>query len=977
MQSHVTNMKDISRIRIKWFTLALILCILLPIQVLTPTKGWDSNIFNNSSFNDIAPNNDYTTAFEITTSTNQTGELTSIETMQWWKVYVNITQRFSVTLILTNWVNPSSPGYYDFDLFLYDPDLKDLTFSAEDSDQDEVSTVATISGWYYIEIRHFIGVGKYVIQFEILESEKSDNYWWSATPINESTYFDYLDNTKDPSDWFSIKLNTTEILYTNITYSREQMGLMGNIYDDQQNLLSKSYRIGNNEVVNAVAYAPGTYFIEIVAIQGAGNYSLYVETKADGELDNYWWATPIHINPGNHSGTLDKESSDPTDWFTFQMNPVEVANIEVHSENTQLDIDVNLYDQNLQLLDESTNYIGPEKVTTVASEAGIYYIKLDAVIGKGNYSLYLETKPPIEISPGLYQSEFNTSISSSGVWYTFHLGPVEIAKVRLRIPIARIFHLYTYTYDQGLQWIDSANGDNNGTDILLGLSFTFSTWYLLIDTNFVSTNYSLSLEILHIDRIDLGLHTGILNESQDDIWYGVGLSNTTKNGLLAVELFPNRTDFDLELYSPRGELIDGSYLGMGQSEYIQGGTPISGIYVIRVIRIARNGSFELNINTEEAELVHPGTYSGYLNSSSPIAIYGIELKKADRILAILTTSTNINLNLELLHSDGSWYTGSYKLRGFVDVVSVVAHTDGIYFLRICCVRSEGTYNLQISIQSNITIPSDLAGNFPQAARFILPGIYHDDLNELDIHDYYTIGLEAGDLLTVEASGWNSNTDFELEVLKPDYTLHQGSWSSKSAETVSFMVQDNGLYFIHIYSFRGSDSYVLRVHLKSNNSTIPDFAGNKLSTSKLIRQNSYEDYLSLKYDPEDYYRFLLFKGDNKTITISGWDASTSDFELQILNSTSNILAISSSIESEEQIVFVAPYTGVFYIRVYSVYGNGLYVFSVLSDPSTTIIIPPKTTLTIDEFLFSKILIIGVCLAFIFSKYRNRIKIKKAQ
>ena len=79
---------------------------------------------------------------------------------------------------------------------------------------------------------------------------------------------------------------------------------MHQIYDDQQNLLSRSDRIGDNEVVNAVAYAPGIYYIEIVAIQGAGNYTLNIETKAEGELDNYWWATPSLIIPGNHSGTL-------------------------------------------------------------------------------------------------------------------------------------------------------------------------------------------------------------------------------------------------------------------------------------------------------------------------------------------------------------------------------------------------------------------------------------------------------------------------------------------------------------------------------------------------------------------------------------------------------------------------------------------------------------------------------------------------
>ena len=289
--------------------------------------------------------------------------------------------------------------------------------------------------------------------------------------------------------------------------------------------------------------------------------------------------------------------------------------------------------------------------------------------------------------------------------------------------------------------------------------------------------------------------------------------------------------------------------------------------------------------------------------------------------------------------------------------------------------SEGTYNLSISIQSNTQIPSDLAGNFPQAARLILPGIYNDDLNEFDIHDYYTIGLEAGDILNVEASGWNSQTDFELEVLKPDYTLYKGSWSSKSAETVSFMVQESGFYFIHIFTFRGSDSYVLRIHVKSNISTIPDFAGNTLSTAQLIRKDSYEDYLSLKYDPEDYYRIFLFQGDIKTINISGWDASTADFELQILNSTSDILATSSSIESEEQLVFVAPSTGVFYIRVYSIYGSGLYMFSILSDPSKTKITTTTTTLITDEVPFSKILFIGVCLTFIFGMYKNRVRIKK--
>ncbi|MFQ6124107.1 MAG: hypothetical protein ACE5R6_05800 [Candidatus Heimdallarchaeota archaeon] len=895
----------------------------------------------NNGLNFVSLDNNWTSAEELTPGVNYTRTITSFDPVNYWKVFANFTQLVKAEIWLLQWVELTNPNYYDFDLFIYDQYHNELNSSTSSSNYEVVSTVATVSAWYYIEVHQYSGFGPYLLTVEITESDKTnDNYWWNAIPIDIGTYTysGSLDIINDSIDWFSLELNPTEILKVNITRSNAQIDIACGIYDEEQNLLARSIEINDTEVASAVAYAHGVYYLEIMVIQGAGAYTLNIEVTSGGEIDDYWWAYPKPIMAGNHSGSLDLGGSDPSDWFIFQLQPAEIVQIEITFPNTQLDLDARIYNHDLQLLDESAGYEGQEKISTVATRPEIYYLELEAIWGGGNYTFSLQITPPTPISPGMYLGNLDTNTGRDKMWFTFHLSSNKVAKVRVKFPSNQTnIDVHLYTFHGELKHVDSSIG-NDDTKEVFGLSFTPKTWYLLVIARWGASNYSLTLNSVPVNLIGPGYHLGILNESNQEVWYGIELQ---QGDCLMASLYSNRTDYDMEFYSTTGSWLVGSYLGQGQLEKVQGIAQTSGVYGIRIFRYTGAGLYKVLMTIAHPELITPGNYSGLLNASSPKIIYKVELQQNDKIIARITTPISTNLNMELFSPNGTWVAGSFKPRGYIDEVSGVAQITGTFFLCITWESGSEDYELNLNVQPDSPPLSDFAGGSPQTARKIIPGRYYDALDDIiDRHDYYALLLESGDILHVKANGWTPPVDFDLEVLAPDLSLVQGSWDTTPYETVEITAKSSGIHYLHLFSVQGSGPYTIEVRNKAGISPIPDQAGNNVNSAQTIQPGVYNEYLSIKYDSDDYYRIELEMGDNVTILIRGWNASTADFELQVLNSTFGILNTSSGIGSEEQVTFIAQTTETFYIRAFSIIGNGWYTLELYINPT-------KSTITTRE------------------------------
>lgn len=962
-------MNESSSIRIRCLSLFLIAIViemlLISMHPCIQTEEQTPKDFKYNGLNYVSLDNNWTSANELTPGINYTRTITSFDPVDYWKVFANFTQLIIAEIWLLQWVELTDPSYYDFDLFIYDQYHNELNSSTSTSYYEVVSTVATASAWYYIEVHQYSGFGPYLLTVEITEGDKTDdNYWWNATPIDIGTHSGYLDITNDSVDWFSLELLATEIVWVNITLSNTQMELACGIYDENQNLLARSSRVADIEVASAVAYTLGVYYLEIIAFQGAGAYTLSLDVTSGGETDNYWWATPTRIVVGNHSGSLDLRISDSSDWFIFQLRPAEIVHIEITFPNTQLDLDARIYDHDLQLLDESAGYEGFEKISTVASIPEIYYLELEAIWGAGNYTFSLQITPPTSISQGTFLGKLDTNTGLDKTWFTFYLGSKKVAKARVEFPRNQInIDINLFTFDGGLKCVDGSYR-NDDTKEVFGLSFKPRTWYLLVEAHWGASNYSLNLESLPINLIKPGIQWGILNESKQETWYGIDLQ---PGDCLSANLRSNRTDYDMELFSTTGSWLDGSYLGQDRLEKVRGIAQTSGIYGIRILRYTGSELYRLLVTITHPELITPGNYSGFLNASSPKILYMIELQQKDKIMARITTPISTNLNLELFSQDGTWLTGSFKPRGYTDEVSYVAQITGTYFLCITWESGSEEYNLNLNLQPDSPPTSDFAWDSPQTARKIIPSRYYDVLDEFtDRDDYYALLLESGDILHVTANGWTPPVDFDLEILAPDLSLVQGSWDTTSSETVEITANTYGIHYLHLYSVQGSGPYIIEVRVKSGISPIPDLAGNNVTTAKSVQPGVYNEYLSAKYDSDDYYRIQFNMGDNVTILIRGWNTTRADFELQVLNSTFSIVSTASGIDSEEQVTFIAQTTEIFYIRAFSVVGNGWYELYIS---------PTKSTITTPEMTDLGFQLAGGLLVLVVVFYLSRIKRRK--
>jgi len=933
--------------------------LLAPLNPSLYVRGQPPDL-EQDDFARTAISEDWTSASELTPGVNYTTILSLRHVVDWWKVFLNATQHLTVELVLTYWIEPRTSGYYDFDLFLYDTHLTELDYSVSSTAHESVTAVTTTSGWFYIKVEQHIGIGPYTITSVVREDGKSDEHWWGATYINRTSINGTTINgsifsgelnisTDDAIDWFSLKLFTTEILWVNVTFYSLQLDLFIRLYDENLNMLAVSTGYIDIESVNAVAYLSGLYFLEIVSFQGAGTYTTSIMITGNGELDNYWWAIPTPIKTGNNTGSLSPTAADPSDWFIVQLRTAEVLYIDLMFLNTQIDIDARIYDSDLHKLDESTGYRGRENVSAVASASGIYYLELLGFWGTGNYSFIMEVISPISIIPGLYHDDLNATSDPTQRWYSFILGSEKAANIRIEFPSSQInIDIHLYSFNMRLQWIDGSYGHSN-TEEVTAISSGPSNWYILVEVRWGFGNYSLTLDVNSIISIESGTFAGFLNETNTEDWFRVDLQS---DNFTKVHLRSNGTDFDLDLFSSEGLWVGGSYLGLSISDKVLGVAPFKKYYYIRVFRTVGKGFYQLEVTISKIIPISSATHSDILNESIPDRLYAIELQQGDRIIAQTTSAPELNVNLAFLNPEGKWIVGSCAQRGMSDEIVWVVSVPGIYFLHVALQYGRGQYFLSHIITPNYQPPTDLAGNSLQSARKIIAGRYNEVLDELsDPHDYYSIQLEAGDSLIVTINDWDQTADFELEILDPKLLLIEGSWDTTPEEMVVVSANSSGTYYIHVYSVQGNSSYALVTKIKPGISPVLDFAGNDALTARSILTGAYEDYLSDTYDPDDYYRIQMEEGDNVTISISGWNTTIADFEIQVLNSSLAILTTASGISAKEEINYIAEYSGVFYIHVYSISGNGWYALMYkivgLEPPKNSTTRPDLTTVITHE------------------------------
>jgi len=174
---------------------------------------------------------------------------------------------------------------------------------------------------------------------------------------------------------------------------------------------------GNDIVMSYGSGETDDYFIRVIAISGAGAYTVYIQKTSITKDNNngYEFAEAITFT-NDHSATIQGEvgeSVDVEDWYSFEAVQGQFINISIDSLDYDAITDLPIMSITLFESDHINNYenesdptLDPTGYTngTVMEPPGLNYIKVFVIGGGGQYSMDILTDKPPVLNSGLEQS---------------------------------------------------------------------------------------------------------------------------------------------------------------------------------------------------------------------------------------------------------------------------------------------------------------------------------------------------------------------------------------------------------------------------------------------------------------------------------------------------------------------------------------------------------------------------------------------
>jgi len=178
----------------------------------------------------------------------------------------------------------------------------------------------------------------------------------------------------------------------------------------------------------------------------------------------------------------------------------------------------------------------------------------------------------------------------------------------------------------------------------------------------------------------------------------------------------------------------------------------------------------------------------------------------------------------------------------------VADISGIWFIRINRSSGEGNYQLSVDIQNQNDAGSNHdAGDTPEKAIALYPGIFTGLLQREDNVDWYSINLQEGQTINLELS-MPSDASFGLSLTRPGSTSGVGSVQSEDKiKTLQYVANVSGIWHIKIIRSSGEGDYQLSVNIysypfgeieQSQNLYSEGFTANKFRSNGILIQGWY-------------------------------------------------------------------------------------------------------------------------------------------
>jgi hypothetical protein len=305
-----------------------------------------------------------------------TGYVDSTDTYDYYKVSVTSGQTVRVSMI------PQTGS--DFDLALYDTNQSSVDSSALGGSQtDSVDGTASASGYFYVHVYRYSGVGTYSltvtksgvvasVQNDMGASTDAGDSFAQALTISAGTGTGYVDLT-DTEDYFKIGAAQGSTISATLTPpSGSDFDLY--LYDTNQSEVDSSILgSGQTDTVSYDATSTGDHYVRVLRYSGSGTYTLNVSSTTSGSIVE---SSHPYANSYDQTWTITRPS---------------VGRLRAHF--SQLDLEsgwdyVYVYDENHNFIESFTG--SSRDQTTSWVNGSTMYVRLTTDDSNGAYGFTID-----------------------------------------------------------------------------------------------------------------------------------------------------------------------------------------------------------------------------------------------------------------------------------------------------------------------------------------------------------------------------------------------------------------------------------------------------------------------------------------------------------------------------------------------------------------------------------------------------------
>jgi len=581
----------------------------------------------------------------------------------------------------------------------------------------------------------------------------------------------------------------------------------------------------------------------------------------DQFLDNNTSETASPITEGVYENLTLCGKTDE-DWYEITITKGEVLNFEIFFTDSYGDIELKLYDNEGNLLKNSTSNSDNEKITFLAEKSGVYKINIYSSLSFiGNiYSINYSTET-FQCDADEFE-ENNTSETAASIlkgshenltlcsesdedWYEIALTEGEVLNFEILFTDDNgDINLELYNNEGNILKSSRSTSDNEKIIFLVEETGIYRLRINSLGSNFIKNNYTInySAEPFQCEADEFEIN------------------NTSET---AATLSDGRYE-NLTLCSKNDE--DWYKIALTEGEVLN----------FEILFSDDNGNIDLKLYDNE----------------------GNDLKSS--------TSFSDNEKITFLVEE----TGIYKLK--INPTDSSIDND---FLK-------NTYTINYSAEPFQCETDEFdANNTSETAAPLSYGTYENlTLCNKDDEDWYEIALTAGEILNFEVLFTDDNGDIDLRLYDNEGNRLKMSMTISDNENITFLVKETGIYKLRVDA---TGSYFIKNNYTINYSILSDFCpsneqdqfdiNNTSETAASLNAGTYENLTLCSDIDEDWYEISLTEGEILNFEILFTD-DNGNIDLRLYDNEGNRLKTSTSGSDNENITFLVEETAVYRLKV---------------------------------------------------------------